>query len=96
MFTIKRGRLNPLFKSMSQQVRCPTCNRRFFDGMFVGVLEIICPRCGDAAVVTCQTPDNIEKLPGTAATASPSLNGHNENGVETQEVSATFLTVPAQ
>lgn len=56
MFNAKRGRLNTTLKSMAQKVRCPTCNRRFFDGFFVGVLEIICPRCGDTIVITCEVP----------------------------------------
>ena len=80
MFNAKRGRLNQTFKSMAQQVRCPTCNRRFFDGFFVGVLEIICPRCGDPIIVTCEVPVSAAAGNGVAADTVVAVtvpeNGH--------------------
>lgn len=50
----KRAKLSTLAKQMVTQVKCPTCNRRLFDGFFVGFAEIICPRCHDRIVVTIQ------------------------------------------
>ena len=90
MFNAKRGRLNQTFKSMAQQVRCPTCNRRFFDGFFVGVLEIICPRCGDPIIVTCEVP--VSAAAGNGVTEGEKLIDQVDTVKKEDVVDAAPLT----
>lgn len=71
MFTIKKKRLSQLIKRRTIVVRCPYCNHRQFDGLFVGIVEIICPRCSNALTIICSTE------PPQMAECLSERNGHS-------------------
>lgn len=44
---------SPVLELELEQVRCPHCNRRLFDAIgFVGVIRIVCSRCGRLVEIT--------------------------------------------